>query len=97
MKRNLKDQIRDLLSVKGKKPYMLVANKREPGIYDCEGKKYTESEFEILKENYRNVIVFVAHGCGELSSDSKNLNIMVDSPATAETFLKLRKEFENEK
>jgi quinolinate synthase len=90
MKTKLKDQIRDLLSVKDKKLYMLVANKREAGKYDFEGKTYNETEFAELKTKYQNVIVFVHPDCKELNNDTMDLNVMVDSPETAETFLRLR-------
>jgi hypothetical protein len=91
MRSSLKNQISDLLSIKqGKKP-MLIAFKRQPGIYEHEGKEYNETEFEKLKTKYTNVITFVEFGCGEVSTIRKqDLNIMSDSEDTAKTLLKLQ-------
>ena len=78
MRNSLKNQISELLSNKKGKQYMLIAFKRQPDIYEHDGKEYNEVQFEKLKTKYKNVITFVEVGCGDVSNDN------------AETFLKLK-------
>ena|ERR1035437_7091287 len=91
--RSLKTEMIDLITgnkEQPKKPGLLAFKRRErPGLYEVNGKFYNEAEFELLKQDYQDVIIFASTE-NDNESDKNNLNIVVDCDATAETFLKLR-------
>jgi hypothetical protein len=89
MKTNLKNELRTLLSGKGKKG-SIIASMKIPGVYEVEDKKYTEAEFSELKAKYETVIIFIHPDCQNLKKDPEDLNVEIDSEATGETLLKLR-------
>lgn len=59
--KNLKDKITEIFKEKSRKNkagLLAFKRKEKPGIYEVDGKELTEAEFEILKNDYENIIIF---------------------------------------
>lgn len=63
-KKNLKTELIELITgskEQPKKPGLLAFKRRErPGLYEVKGKFYNEAEFEVLKQDYQDVIIFAS-------------------------------------
>jgi hypothetical protein len=88
-------EIIDLLSGKEGHQDIIVINTFhcQPGEYNYNGKVITELEKQELEKRCKKLIIFTLAENKTNDNESvsdKNQNITVDSPGTAETFLKLR-------
>ncbi|MFA5298828.1 MAG: hypothetical protein WC389_11540 [Lutibacter sp.] len=96
MKKTIKNEITDILSGKKGNRDIFIADTYgcDPGFYRYDGKIYNQAEFNLLTMNCNKVIVFtLAKGKTELPDITfpiTGMNIIADSPETAETFLQLR-------